>query len=53
MPIWLRRFNIQKVNEIIKKQNEEMERAQKGTSPPPSDVSRPNIPNKSSYNFKA
>jgi hypothetical protein len=53
MPIWLRRFNIQKVNEVIQKQNEEMEKAQKGTSPSPSSVSRPNVPNKSSYNFKA
>ena len=53
MPIWLRRFNIQKINEVIQKQNEEMEKAQKGTSPNSAPVSRPNVPDKSSYNFKA
>jgi len=53
MPIWLRRFNIQKINEVIKKQNEEVEKAQKGNSPNATEIAKPNIPNKSSYNFKA
>tara|TARA_R110002012_G_scaffold37682_4_gene105406 strand:+ start:735 stop:896 length:162 start_codon:yes stop_codon:yes gene_type:complete len=53
MPIWLRRFNIQKINEIIKKQNEEIEKSQNGSTPDLSSVSRPNIPDKSSYSFKA
>jgi len=53
MPIWLRRFNIQKINEFIEKRNKETEKAQKGTSPNSSELVRPNIPNKSSYNFKA
>lgn len=53
MPIWLRRFNIRKINEITEKQNEEMEKAQKGASPNSNEIAKPNIPNKSSYNFKA
>jgi hypothetical protein len=53
MPIWLRRFNIRKINEIVEKQNKEMEKAQKGSSPNSNEMARPNIPNKSSYNFKA
>ena len=53
MPIWLRRFNIKKINEVLEKQNKEMEKAQKGHSPNSNDVSRPNIPDKSSFHFKA
>jgi hypothetical protein len=53
MPIWLRRFNIKKINEIVEKQNEEMEKSQKGSTPISSDLARPNIPDKSSYSFKA
>lgn len=53
MPIWLRRFNIQKINEFVKKEKSEMEKAQKGDSSPSSEVFRPNIkPDKSSYTFK-
>tara|TARA_R110002012_G_scaffold209439_1_gene379863 strand:+ start:590 stop:751 length:162 start_codon:yes stop_codon:yes gene_type:complete len=53
MPIWLRRFNIKKINEVIEKQNREMEKSQKGSTPNSSELAKPNIPNKSSYSFKA
>tara|TARA_R110000824_G_scaffold175486_3_gene353968 strand:+ start:580 stop:741 length:162 start_codon:yes stop_codon:yes gene_type:complete len=53
MPIWLRRFNIKKINEAVKERNNEMEKSQKGTSPNSSELAKPNIPNKSSYSFKA
>lgn len=53
MPIWLRRFNIQKINEAIEARNKEMEKSQKGTSPNSNELAKPNIPNKSSYSFKA
>jgi hypothetical protein len=53
MPIWLRRFNIRKINEFVKKENYEIEKAQKGDSSPSSEVFRPNTkPDKSSYTFK-
>ena len=53
MPIWLRRFNIRKINEIVEKQNEDIERAERGSSPSSQEMARPNIPDKSSYKFKA
>ena len=52
MPTWMRRFHIQKINEHVKKENDEMAKAQKGKSNP-SDVARgPNITPSSTYNFK-
>jgi hypothetical protein len=53
MPIWLRRFHIQKISEFNKKQNEEMEKAKKGQTNS-DNVFGPNInPNPSSvYDFK-
>jgi len=53
MPIWLRRFHIQKISEFNKEENEKMEKAQKGQSNENSTMG-PNInPNPSStYNFK-
>tara|TARA_B100001564_G_C20188282_1_gene467240 strand:+ start:199 stop:417 length:219 start_codon:yes stop_codon:yes gene_type:complete len=52
MPTWLRRFHIQKINEHVKKENDEIDKAQKGQSKP-SDVARgPNITPSSNYNFK-
>ena len=48
----MRRFHIQKINEHVKKENDEMAKAQKGKSNP-SDVARgPNITPSSTYNFK-
>jgi hypothetical protein len=54
MPIWLRRFHIQKISEHNKKENEEMEKARKGQNSNQNNVMGPNInPNPSSiYNFK-
>ena len=34
-------------------QKKEMEKAEKGATSTSSELTRPNIPNKSSYNFKA
>jgi hypothetical protein len=53
MPIWLRRFNIKKINKFIEQQNKEIEKSQKGNTSNTTEITRPNIPNKSSYNFKA
>ena len=52
MPTWMRRFHIQKINEHVKKENNEMEKSQKGKSNS-SDVAKPpNITPSSNYNFK-
>ena len=53
MPIWLRKFNIRKINEIVEKQNKENEKLERGSSPSSQEIARPNIPDKSSYKFKA
>jgi|TARA_Y100001963_G_scaffold121448_1_gene170077 hypothetical protein len=50
MPIWLRVFHTNKINDYHKKQNDEMERAKKGQQPNP--VQGPNINPSSVYNFK-
>ena len=52
MPIWLRRFHTQKISEYNKKQNEEMQKAKKGTNPNQPSIQRPNITPSSIYNFK-
>ena len=51
MPIWMRRFHIEKINEYIKKQNEAQEKAQKGQSAPSNKPVGPNIKPSSVYNF--
>ena len=52
MPTWMRRFHIQKINEHVKKENDAMDKAQKGQSNT-SDVARgPSITPSSTYNFK-
>tara|TARA_Y100000592_G_C5386620_1_gene276141 strand:+ start:230 stop:436 length:207 start_codon:yes stop_codon:yes gene_type:complete len=52
MPTWLRRFHIQKINEHVKQQNEEIEKAS-GKQSNPSDITRgPNVTPSSTYNFK-
>jgi len=51
MPIWMRRFHISKINEHNKKQNEEIEKAQKGQSPQSNKPMGPNINPSSTYNF--
>jgi hypothetical protein len=51
MPIWMRRYHIQKINEYNTKQKEEMEKAQ-GKNPNNSKPVRgPNINPSSTYNF--
>ena len=52
MPTWLRRFHIQKINEFLKKQDEEVRKAQ-GNEQIGDDkkVHRPNIKPSSTYNF--
>ena len=52
MPIWLRRFHIQKINELHQKQNEEIENQQKGISPSNNKITGPNVNPSSVYNFK-
>ena len=50
----MRRFHINKINEHVKKENEQMEKAQgNSTNPNPSDITRgPNVTPSSTYNFK-
>ena len=54
MPIWMRRFHIQKINDFNKKQQEEREKQEKqekqqsNTNP----IAKPNIKPSSTYNFK-
>jgi hypothetical protein len=52
MPTWLRRFHIQKINEQIEKENEEMRKAQ-GNEQMGDDkkVQGPNISPNNVYNF--
>ena len=53
MPIWMRKFHIQKIVEYNKKQKEEMEKAQnkQGSAPPSNKVVGPNVPPSPTYNF--
>jgi len=51
MPIWLRRFHISRINEYIKKRNEETEKINGNQTPTSNKVSRPNINPSSTYNF--
>ena len=51
MPIWMRNFHTRKISEYNKKQNEEMERAKKGSTPNKSQVHGPNVSPNNTYNF--
>jgi hypothetical protein len=51
MPIWLRKFHIQKINDFNKKQNEEIKNIEKGTNSNPNKITKPNINPSSTYNF--
>jgi hypothetical protein len=51
MPIWMRRFHIEKINEFNKKQNEEAEKAQGRSNIGDSEISRPNIEPSSQFYF--
>jgi|TARA_R100000388_G_C7174550_1_gene125620 hypothetical protein len=51
MPIWMRRYHIEKINEHHKKENEEIEKQRRKNSPPSNKVAGPNINPSSTYNF--
>jgi len=51
MPIWMRRFHIQKISEFHKKQQEAREKQEKQQSNTNS-IAKPNIKPSSTYNFK-
>jgi hypothetical protein len=52
MPIWMRMFHINKISEWNKKQQEEIEKQNKQSSPPPNKTVGPNVNPSSTYNFK-
>ena len=51
MPVWMRKFHIQKINDFHKKQQEARDKQEKQQSNTDS-ISRPNIKPSSTYNFK-
>ena len=51
MPIWMRRYHIEKINEHNKKQNEEMKKQRGQNAPSSKKVTGPNINPSSTYNF--
>ena len=51
MPIWLRLFHINKINEWNKQQQEEMDKAKNKGKSNPKKVQGPNITPSSTYNF--
>jgi len=51
MPIWMRRYHIEKINEHNKKQNEEMKKQRGQNAPSNKKVTGPNITPSSTYNF--
>ena len=51
MPIWLRRFHISRINDYVKKRNEEIEKNNKGQTTDSKQISRPNVNPSSTYNF--
>jgi len=51
MPIWMRRFHIDKINEFNKKQNEEAEKAQGRSNIGDGEISRPNVDPSSQFYF--
>jgi len=51
MPIWLRKFHIQSINEHIKKENESIKKAKGQSEMGDGKLARPNINPSSTYNF--
>ena len=51
MPIWLRRFHIQKINEHNKKQEEEYKKQEGKSNMGDGKIQKPNINPSSTYNF--
>jgi|TARA_B100001094_G_scaffold25060_1_gene20981 hypothetical protein len=52
MPIWMRLFHTQKINEWNKKEHKKMEEAKNGKTSNSNKVQGPNINPSSTYNFK-
>jgi len=52
MPTWMRRFHIQKINEHVKEQNDEMEETRKDNSNSSNATRGPNVTPSSTYNFR-
>ena len=51
MPIWLRKFHIQSINEFNKKEKEAIDKARGKSNMGDGKISRPNISPSSTYNF--
>ena len=51
MPIWMRRFHIQKISEFNKKQEEELKKVKGKSNTNDGKVSKPNIKPSSTYNL--
>jgi len=51
MPIWMRKYHIQKINEFNKKQKEEIDKSTKGQATPSNRPMGPNINPSSTFNF--
>tara|TARA_R100000988_G_C3972866_1_gene152419 strand:+ start:752 stop:952 length:201 start_codon:yes stop_codon:yes gene_type:complete len=51
MPIWMRKYHIQKINEYNKEQNEKAEKIRGNNSNSSKPVRGPNINPSSTYNF--
>ena len=51
MPIWMRRFHIQKISEFNKKQEEELKKRKRKSNVGDNKISKPNIKPSSTYNF--
>ena len=51
MPIWMRRFHIQKINEFNKQQEEEIKKQKGKSNTGNNKISKPNINPSSTYNF--
>mgnify|MGYP004320776675 FL=1 len=51
MPVWMRRFHIQKINEWNKKQQEEYDKLNNKSNMGDGQIQRPNIDPSSIYNF--
>ena len=51
MPIWMRRFHIQKISEFNKKQEEELKKVKGKSNTNDGKVAKPNIKPSSTYNL--
>ena len=51
MPTWLRLFHINKINEFLEKQNDQLKQSQGKEDIGDSKIHRPNISPSSTYNF--